>query len=391
MRALEVFLVFLRLGTTSFGGPVAHLGYFRESLVRRRGWVAAEDYAALVALAHLLPGPSSSQVGFAIGVLRAGWLGGLAAFAGFTLPSAILMLACAMASPALLGAGPGRAVLHGLALAAVPVVGFAVIGMWRALCPDLRPRVIAVAASLLTLWRPEAGPAAIALGAGAGAAILPAALAPDAPPRDGSTSRWPGPLSLAAFAAFGAALVAVALLGSHGPPALALFAAFLRAGGLVFGGGHVVLPLLRQGLVDPGRVPPDLFLAAYGAAQAMPGPLFSVAAFLGAVSRPPIGAVSGALVALAGIFLPGLLLMAALLPLARSGAGRMRVRAAIAGAGAATVGLLFSAFIDPVLTAGVHGRADAVIAGLGLALLAARVSPLVVVAGSALASLACHG
>src|SRR5579871_2072752 len=308
--AFEVLLVFLKLGLTSFGGPIAHLGYFRREFVVRRGWLDEPAYADLVALAQFLPGPASSQTGFAIGLVRAGYLGGLAAWAGFTLPSAIAMTVFAYGEGALKGPA-GDGLVHGLKLVAVAIVAQAVLGMARSLAPD-RPRAtIAVLALILMAFVPAgwAQIAVILLGALAGVVFCRQA-------GNGPVTGLKAPITRPAALAFGGLFFALLALSfaSALPGAAALAAAFYRSGALVFGGGHVVLPLLRAAVVDPGWVSDSVFLAGYGAAQAMPGPLFTFAAYLGAAANIPPGGVAGATLALAAIFAPGLLLFMAALP-----------------------------------------------------------------------------
>lgn len=377
----EVFLAFLRLGLTSFGGPVAHLGYFRADLAQRRRWISEEGFADLVALCQFLPGPASSQVGFALGLMRAGPLGGLAAWAGFTLPSAILLVAFARGA-SFFAADSGQAVLHGLKLAAVAVVAQAVWGMARSLAPD-RPRAaIALAAGGLMA---AGGPAflqiaAIALGAAAGLVLCRAA-------GPVPTGHLPQPIGRAAgiacLAVFTALLLAA--LSGMGGGLWPLFAAFYRSGALVFGGGHVVLPLLQASVVAPGWVSPGDFLSGYGAAQAVPGPLFTFAAYLGAVAAPGL---AGPLMALAGIFLPGLLLVAGVLPFWDGLRRRPAAQAAMRGANAAVVGILAAALYDPVWTSAVHRPVDVALAVAGFAaLVSGKVPPWAVVALSALAGL----
>jgi chromate transporter len=383
---LEVLRVFLKLGLTSFGGPVAHLGYFRREFVVRRGWLDERAYADVVALSQFLPGPASSQTGFAIGLMRAGYLGGLAAWAGFTLPSAAAMALFAYGEAALKGP-VGDGLMHGLKLVAVAIVAQAVLGMAQNLCPD-RPRAtIAVLSLILTAFAPTAWAqiAAILLGALAGFFICrqgvdtPAAAAGAAP-----VGRRMG----IAFAGLYAALLTLSFAPlSAGAAALA--AAFYRSGALVFGGGHVVLPLLRAAVVDPGWVSDSAFLAGYGAAQAVPGPLFTFAAYLGAVATVPPGGVAGAALALFAIFAPGLLLMMAALVFWPELRARSDARAAMAGVNAAVVGLLASALYNPVWTSAVRGLPDFAVASAGfVALIVWRAPPLLVVVATAAAAVA---
>ena len=365
----EVFRAFLALGLGAFGGPIAHIGYLREAFVRRRGWLDEAQFAQLLAVCQFLPGPASSQMGFAIGLFRAGWRGALAAFAGFTLPSALLMLAFAAAMPAL-GQDVGASLVHGLKLVAVVVVAHGLVGMARQLLPDLRRWAIALACLALAWQVGNAWGqlAAIALGALAGACWGPRL----PPPGQSLFPVRHGHRAAAVFAGVFALGLALALLLPPGatPGVATLAAACYRAGALVFGGGHVVLPLLEQALVRPGWLEADAFLAGYGAAQAVPGPMFSLAAYLGAALPLGLPPVVGASVALVALFLPGFLLLAAALPLWASLVGRPRAARAIAGANAAVVALLAAAFLDPVLREGVRSPPDAGIVVVGLVLLA---------------------
>ncbi|MCC6853534.1 MAG: chromate efflux transporter [Rubrivivax sp.] len=383
--AREVLRAFLKLGLSSFGGPVAHLGYFRAEFVERRRWLGDRDYAELVALCQFLPGPASSQVGFAIGLRRAGWRGALAAWAGFTLPSAIALVLFALGVARWTQAARSGAV-HGLELAAAAVVAQALWGMARALCPDRLRAALAVACALLALALPGAPGqlGAMALGALVGwrALRLPAPSA--APPSGDGMGKATGALLLALFALLLVALPAwAAASGSLMAQALAVF---YRAGSLVFGGGHVVLPLLQSGVVPAGWVSNELFLAGYGAAQAVPGPLFSFAAFLGAVMPAPLGGWTGACVMLVAIYVPALLLVAGALPLWASLRGRAAVQRAMGGVQAAVVGVLACALYDPVWRGAVHTRADfgLVLACFGL-LMYGRAAPVLVVLGAAAA------
>ena len=374
---------FLKLGLTSFGGPVAHLGYFRREFVERRGWLDERAYADVVALSQFLPGPASSQTGFAIGLMRAGYLGGLAAWAGFTLPSAAAMTLFAYGEGALKGP-VGDGLMHGLKLVAVAIVAQAVVGMAQSLCPD-RPRAtIAVLSLILTAIAPTAWAqiAAILLGAVAGFLICRQGV-------DAAATAAAEPVSRHMGIAF-AGLYAVLLALSFAPfstGAAALAAAFYRSGALVFGGGHVVLPLLRTAVVDPGWVSDSAFLAGYGAAQAVPGPLFTFAAYLGVVANAPPGGVAGAALALVAIFAPGLLLMMAALVFWPELRARSDARAAMAGVNAAVVGLLASALYSPVWTSAVRGLPDFAIAAAGfVALIVWRAPPLFVVVATASAA-----
>lgn len=380
-RAGEVLGVFLRLGLTSFGGPVAHLGYFRDELVVRRRWLSDAAYADLVALCQVIPGPASSQVGFALGLMRAGWVGALAAFAGFTLPSALILMAAGAGAGALHGPAAMGA-LHGLKVAAVAVVAQAVTGMARTLCPDASRGAIAAAAvaALAILPGPAGMAGAIALGAFAGLLLRPGSAAPPAPPLPVRRSH-----GLAALALFALLLAVLPLAARHGP-ALQMIDGFYRAGALVFGGGHVVLPLLQAETVRPGVVTPEAFLTGYAAAQAVPGPLFTFAAWLGTVRQAPPNGLAGGLLALAAIFLPGFLLLIGTIPFWDRLRTARRARGMLSGANAAVVGILGSALYDPVFVTGIRGTGDlALAAGCFVALMQARVPPWAVVAAAATA------
>jgi len=380
----EVLVAFLKLGLTSFGGPIAHLGYFREDLVVRRRWIDDPAYGELLALCQLLPGPASSQAGFALGWIRAGPLGGLAAWAGFTLPSAILMLGFAAITTELRGT-LAAAALHGLKLAAVAIVAQALLGMARSLAPDWRRRAIATlaAAVMLMIAAPAAQLGLIALGAIAGLLCC----TPDARASSGLSGWMPSrSAGFLLLATFGIILALSGLVAARGP-LFGLADIFYRAGALVFGGGHVVLPLLHAELT-PAFMDDTQFLSGYGAAQALPGPLFALAAYLGAVGSPQTPLVGGA-VALVAIFLPGLLLIAGAMPFRAWIAGSARTQAAIMGINAVVVGILAAALYDPLWTTGVASAADALIAGAGLILLLRfRLPPLAVVAGVTAASMA---
>jgi chromate transporter len=364
-RALEVLLAFAALGLRSFGGPVAHIGYFHEAFVRRRRWLDDSTFAHLVALAQMLPGPASSQVGMAIGLLRAGPPGAICAWIGFTLPSALAMLLLGLGAARL---DPGRIgpFLDGFEIAALAIVAEAVWLMARTGCPD-RPRIaLALAALGCVLLVPGvAGQlAAIALGALAGP-MLATVATPG--PGDGLHSplgRRTAAMLLGLFAAL--LLLLPVLARISGLPAVSLFDAFYRAGSLIFGGGHVVLPLLRGEVVGPGWVAPDLFVAGYGAAQAVPGPLLSFAAYLGAVASPG-GGIAGGAVALVAIFLPSFLLVLGTVPFLAALRARPLVGRALAGVDAAVVGLLLAALYDPVWLHAVEGRGDFLLAALAFA------------------------
>jgi chromate transporter len=375
--ALEVLLTFLKLGVTSFGGPIAHIGYFREELVVRRRWIDDPTYTDLVALCQFLPGPASSQVGFSLGLIRAGYWGGLAAWTGFTLPSAVLMTAFAYGAREL-GGTTGQGVIHGLKLVALAVVAQAVWGMARTLCPDRRRACIACVAALLILVIPS--PAiqigTILMGGLAGLWLCRAPLPASMGTLGTAVSRRVGIAALTIFCLLLIALPAFARV-SHG---VALFDAFYRSGALVFGGGHVVLPMLGKAFVTPGWVSQDAFLAGYGAAQGVPGPLFTFAAYLGAaVSSGPHGVV-GAALGLIGIFLPGMLILLAALPFWDAFRQRDEARAIMRGINAAVVGMLGAALYDPLWISSVKTVGDFAVALVGFVLLTAwSMPPLIVV------------
>ncbi|WP_455288745.1 chromate efflux transporter [Cupriavidus necator] len=382
---LAVFLVFLRLGLTSFGGPVAHLAYFREELVRRRRWISESAYADVVALCQCLPGPASSQTGIALGLARAGYAGALAAWIGFTLPSALGMILFALGvSHYGMTAAPG--VLHGLKLVAVAVVAQAVWGMARSLCigPVRIAIMLVAAAAVLALPGPWTQVVVMAVAAVAGIALLRPALAGAHEPLGLPVTHRAGALALIVFALLLAGLPLLAQAIAE--PGMRMFDAFYRAGALVFGGGHVVLPLLDAEVVAPGWVGKETFLAGYGAAQAMPGPLFTFAAFLGAsMKMPPTGFAGGLLCTLA-IFLPGALLVVGALPFWESLRRSRRAQAALAGVNAGVVGLLLAALWDPVWTSAVQGPLDIVLVALALlALMVWKLPPWLVVVASGVA------
>jgi chromate transporter len=386
--ALEVLQVFLKLGVSSFGGPIAHIGYFRDEFVTRRRWLDEQAYADLVGLCQFLPGPASSQVGFSIGLMRAGYLGGLAAWTGFTLPSAVVLVLFAYGA-ALLNGPLGTGLLHGLKLVAVAIVAQAVWGMARSLCPDRERASIAAVASVIILFSTASVSqiAAILLGALAGLWLCRGAPPPTGGHLSLPVSRRAGVVALMAFFVL---LVSFLVLQGHTQlSGLDLFAAFYRSGALVFGGGHVVLPLLREAFVSPGWVSDDAFLAGYGAAQAVPGPLFTFAAFLGTVVKPEPHGLAGAALGLIGIFLPGILILVGMLPFWDAFRVRPGAQAAMRGVNAAVVGILGAALYDPVFTSTVKIPADFAIALIGFALLTAwRSPPLLVVMVSALGGMA---
>jgi chromate transporter len=385
---LEVLLVFLRLGVTCFGGPIAHIGYFRDEFVVRRRWLDEQAYADLVGLCQFLPGPASSKVGVSIGLMRAGYRGGLAAWTGFTLPSAIALVLFAYGAKEL-GGAVGIGLLHGLKLVAVAIVAQAVWGMARTLCPDRERASIALAAALIILFGASSVSqiAAILLGGVSGLWLCPAG-----PPA--TTGQVTVPVSrtvgLAALAAFLLLLAGLPVLrGLTNSQGVALFEAFYRSGALVFGGGHVVLPLLREAFVIPGWVNDDTFLAGYGAAQAVPGPLFTFAAYLGAVVKTSPHGLTGAALGLIGIFLPGVLILMGTLPFWESFRKRAGAQAVMRGVNAAVVGLLGAALYNPVWTSSVKTPGDFGITLVGFVFLTVwRAPPLVVVIISALGGIA---
>ena len=376
---LEVLLVFLRLGCTSFGGPIAHLGYYRKEFVERRKWCDESTLAEFIAIAQSLPGPASSQTGFALGIFRAGWAGGLAAWIGFTTPSALLMLAFAYGH-SFIGGRAGNGLLHGLQLVAVAVVAQAVLGMQRSLAPDRARIALAILATGLVLLLPAQVATLSAIAAGAVAGLLLFRSQND----DGSDyagMRLSRAVGLAAAAAFLVLLfllpLAARLLSSTG---LAIISAFYRSGAFVFGGGHVVLPLLEGSVVARGWVSQQAFLAGYGAAQALPGPLFTFAAYLGASVRPSANPFMYGLLALAALFAPGLLAMTAVLPFWSALRRNRYVRACLKGVNACVVGVLIAALFQPLWTSTIHTPGDFWIALAGFALLALwKIPPWIVV------------
>jgi len=378
-----VLLVFLRLGLTSFGGPVAHLGYFRTEFVERRRWLDDRSYSELVALCQFLPGPASSQVGMALGLSRAGWVGALMAWAGFTLPSALALVIFAYGIVHY-GDLAASGAVQGLKVAAVAVVAQAVWGMAGSLCPD-RPRAgLAIFSALLTLVLPSAlGQIGAILVCGLiGWRLLRLPHRPVPADIGHGVSRRAGTIALVLFAVL---LLGLPLLAAaSGSPRWGLVEGFYRAGALVFGGGHVVLPLLQAAVVPGGMVSNADFLAGYGAAQAIPGPLFAFAAYLGAVMQGPLSGWTGGLLLLVVIFLPAFLLVVGALPFWDALRRREAIQSAVAGINAGVVGLLLSALYDPVWTSAIHSRMDfgLALAAFGL-LVHARVSPVMVVALSA--------
>ena len=384
----EVLRIFLRLGLTSFGGPVAHLGYFRAEFVERRHWLDEGAYADIVALCQFLPGPASSQTGISIGLLRAGLPGALCAWLGFTAPSGLAMILFGYGVTAL-GNLADSAWLHGLKIVAVAVVAQAVWGMARNLCPDRERATITVGVAMVVLAIPSA---LGQIGAIAGGGLVGWWLlrnGPQLPEQELLAIHLPRAWSIAALASFLALLVGLPMLAAANPShALALFDSFYRSGSLVFGGGHVVLPLLQAAVVPPGWVTNDAFLAGYGAAQAVPGPLFTFSAYLGTVMGPAPNGWLGGLICLAAIFLPSFLLLIGVLPFWDTLRRRSGVRSALRGVNAAVVGLLLAALYRPVWTSAILGPADFAIGILAFLMLALWAMPpwLVVIFGAVAAT-----
>jgi chromate transporter len=386
----EVFAAFLKLGLTSFGGPIAHLGYFRNEFVERRKWLDEPAYADLVALCQFLPGPASSQVGFCLGILRGnGLLGGLAAWFAFTMPSALILFAFAMSAAAFTGP-VAEGFLHGLKLVAVAVVAQAIWGMTRTLTPDRARAGIALGAiAIVVFFTGSFGQiAAIALGACAGLWLCRSEAAPHSGDLNFPVTRRGGIVALALFAAL--LLIPAAVAAATSSQAIALFDAFYRSGALVFGGGHVVLPLLQAQVVTPGWVSNEAFLAGYGLAQAVPGPLFTFAAYLGAVMGPAPNGLAGAAIALVALLLPGMLLVYGMLPFWDAVRTRPTAQAAMRGTNAAVVGILGAALYNPVWTSAVLTPRDFALALTGFLLLTVwKLPPWIVVvllAGAGLSS-----
>jgi chromate transporter len=385
----EVLRAFLRLGLTSFGGPVAHLGYFRTEFVERRRWLDEPAYADIVALCQFLPGPASSQVGISIGIMRAGLPGGFFAWLGFTGPSALVMILFGYGVTEFRGLADS-AWLHGLKMVAVSVVAQAVWGMARSLCPDRERATIAVGAAMIVLAIPSAPGqiGAIAVGGLIGWGLLRGGPLP----RDQRSLavHLPRVWSVAALTAFFALLIGLPVLAAAVPShAIALFDSFYRSGALVFGGGHVVLPLLQAAVVPQGWVGNDAFLAGYGAAQAVPGPLFTFAAYLGTVMGPEPSGWIGGLICLAAIFLPSFLLLIGALPFWETVRRRPGVQSALRGINAAVVGMLLAALYSPVWISAIFGPADFALGIAAFLLLALWAVPpwLVVILGAAAATI----
>ena len=387
-RFWEIFLVAGRLGLTSFGGPIAHIGYFREEYVVRRKWLDEGTFAELIALCQFLPGPASSQLGMAVGIKRGGLLGGFAAWLGFTLPSALALILFAYGVQEL-GAQESADWLHGLKIVAVAVVALALWGMGRTLTPDRTRITIAVVAAAALLL--SGGIAAQLVVIAGGAVLGLIVLKPPEPRTDGDTVSDGGTRSAAMLLIAFLVLLAALPLASRLTESLTIDVvdSFYRTGSLVFGGGHVVLPLIEAEVVPPGWVTSDEFLAGYGAAQAVPGPLFTFSAFLGASVNGLTPAWSGGLLALAAIFAPSFLLVPGVLPFWEKLRGVARVRQALMGVNAAVVGLLLAALYDPLWTSAIGTPADFAVAAAAFALLAFwKAPPWLVVVVTAIAGAA---
>ncbi|MCC4907024.1 chromate efflux transporter [Microbacterium sp. cx-59] len=384
----EVWAAFGKLGLTSFGGPIAHLGFFRTEFVERRRWLSDNDYSELVALCQFLPGPASSQVGFALGYSRAGLRGALAAFIAFTLPSAVLMVAVASGS-SLIGGPVGDGAIAGLKVAAIAIVAQAVWSMTRTLTPDKARAGIAVGAAFLVLLLGSTIGQIPAIILGAAAGVVLCRRTTQEVPATGARlgiSRRAGAVCLGAFVGL---LIALPLLASWtGSGAIGLLDGFFRAGSLVFGGGHVFLPLLESEVVQTGWVSVDQFLAGYGVAQIVPGPLFTFSAYLGVLADVGPGGIAGALLALTGAFLPGFLVLLGVLPFW----SRLRTRSwappLLRGANAAVVGILAAALYDPLFVTSITGAAPLALALVGFVLLTRwSAAPWIVVLLSAIAGM----
>ena len=383
---MEIFLAFLRLGVSSFGGPIAHLGYFNTEFVRRRKWLDEDTFAQIVALCQFLPGPASSQVGIIIGLIRGGILGAMLAWLAFTLPSAILLVLFALGVARIPGVAEAPWI-HGLLIAAVAVVAAAVVNMYGSLCPDVPRKVVAFVAAAIVLLLPVSGLVQLAV-------IILAAIYGRLFIKPIQRTARPIPAvgnrvsAIVCAVAFVGLLVAFPLAQSfvhYGP--FNVFGAFYESGALVFGGGHVVLPLLEARVVPPGWIDQNTFLAGYGAAQAVPGPLFTFAAYLGAAMHRPVSGVGGAALALFAIYLPSFLLIAAILPFWNGLIERAEIGAALQGVNAAVVGILLAALYQPVWVSAIHGSPDAALALLAfLALSELKAPPWLVVILCALAA-----
>lgn len=368
MKSLEVLLVFFRLGLTSFGGPVAHLGYFHDEFVKKRAWINEHAYADLVALCQFLPGPASSQVGMAIGLSRAGIWGAFLAWVGFTLPSAIILVLFGLGLSHF-DIGEHQHWLHGLKVVAVAVVAQAILGMGKKLCPDKERLTIAIISSVIVLFFSSAFiqiSVLIIAGLFGSLFLKPTKELPHVP-MQGNLRPSVSSVLLLLFVSI---LILLPVLRAMYPiQALKLFDSFYRSGALVFGGGHVVLPLLQAEVVPTGWVTNDLFMAGYGMTQAVPGPLFTFSAYLGAVSAPVPNAWLGALICLVGVFLPSFLLVIGTMPFWEKLRSLPKIRQSMLGINAAVVGILLAAFYNPVWTSAIFSSKDFALAAVGFLLL----------------------
>ncbi|HEC60047.1 hypothetical protein LCGC14_0584980 [marine sediment metagenome] len=383
----EVFFTFLKLGLTAFGGPIAHLAYFKKELVDRRSWVSDSQFSQLLAICQFLPGPASSQLGFSLGLVRAGWLGGLAAFIAFTLPSALLLIVFASLLPAL--SGPvGDAAIHGLKIVAFAVVADAVISMSKKLCPDNQRIVIALISAAVLIIVDNAWLQLLVIICGAIAGIIMC--------KEGAVEQtahlpihYGRKLGGTLLCLFVTLLVGLPLFVTQDPSLISIADAFYRAGALVFGGGHVVLPLLEESVVSTGWISSETFLAGYGAAQAIPGPIFAFSAYLGAVIPTGDSAWLGATIALLFIFTPGFLLVAGILPFWRAVSHHAIVANAFSGVNAVVVGLLAAALYNPIFTSAINNAFDLAIGIIGFTMLKVwRLSAIFVVIWCLTASIA---
>jgi chromate transporter len=384
ISVLNIFLIFLRLGLTSFGGPIAHLGYFQQEFVHRRKWLSEHAYADLVALCQFLPGPASSQVGIALGLGRGGILGAGAAWLGFTLPSAVFLILFGLGM-AQFGADLGTGWLHGLKIVAVAVVAQALLAMGKTLCPDRIRMTVAIAAAAIAILIPSGLGQVIVITAGCilGWVLLPKLAHAPHIASSARLSRRAGSVSLLLF--FGLLVALPFIVDMSNDDAIKQVSIFYRAGSLVFGGGHVVLPLLQAQLIPNGWITNDAFLAGYGATQAMPGPLFTFAAYLGSISSVQPAGYLGATLCLFAVFLPAFLLIIGVLPFWECLRRYSGMQSAMQGINAAVVGLLLAAFYDPVWTSAVHGKSDFAFAcGAFMLLTSWKMAPWLVVLFSAI-------
>lgn len=359
-KLFDVFQVFLRLGLTSFGGPIAHLGYFQTEFVIRRQWIDEKFFADLVALCQFLPGPTSSQVGFSLGILRAGLSGGCAAWLGFTLPSVLIMISFAYGAT-FIQKYIGLGIFHGLKIVAIAIVAQAVVGMSRTLCPDWIRAGIALTATILAINLSDSSGQILIIALGALAGIMCCRSTPLEATGylSGIPSKKTGAIALILFFLLLFSLpIFTHLLQSH---TLAVINAFFRSGALVFGGGHVVLPVLQTEVVQTGLIDRNVFLSGYGAAQAIPGPLFSFASYLGILMIDPPNGLAGGIICLISLFLPGILLLVGFLPFWDNLRKHIRIQSAMRGVGASVVGILAAALYTPLWTTTIYTACDAVV------------------------------